>query len=691
MFPEYAVFAVVLLLSAESSYGHPSSCEVLLDRPRCGVPRLQPNALPSRPSEAIRGEFPWHAALFHEEDGNFTYCCGGSLINDRFVLTAEHCVINSNNGFTLTVGRLKVKLGVHELGTDDGCVQEVPVKKLYVHGQYALGDYKHDIALVELAKRVVYTKRVLPVCVDISDTEEPSFYRQYGKVAGWGYTEYDSVSNWLRMSELPFVNYTHCLGSNPAVFSNTIYEGMFCAGYANGTSVCNGDSGGGLVSYSRDRWIVRGIVSFTALREGTHTLCDSQEFAGFTKVRYYRDWLKKIIRGVESETTTQVNLPKEESIEEDPQIPCGERKINKRNLIVSGVRSFSGEWPWHVAVHEINGRQKRYLCGGTLISDQYVVTAAHCMLDDELKQRTGSIVVQLGQNDLHESSPNMREVRVGKISPHLQYDPVGKTNDIAILELTSNVQFNDYIQPACLPKQQDVAGVVSKGVLGSIVGWGYLQPWSFQISNVLQAARLPVVDLSNCVVGGNFGVETDGIICMGSANGTNACTGDSGGGMFIEKDGIWTMRGVISALDTVNGFCNPNGFLMVANTGHFLKWIKNVIKSEIDKAKGGDRKMTFLRPASDYPSRPAELNWTSTPNPSESHIHHHHHHHHHHYSDERQQQQQQGHRHRHCKDKKGSSSSESNESGLKAPIKRIFKKKKCLIKDLKDTLLSKLF
>lgn len=48
--------------------------------------------------------------------------------------------------------------------------------------------------------------------------------------------------------------------------------------------------------------------------------------------------------------------------------------------------------------------------------------------------------------------------------------------------------------------------------------------------------------------------------------------------MFFEKDGLWIARGVISALDTVNGFCNPDGFLKVADTGHFVKWIRKEVR-----------------------------------------------------------------------------------------------------------------
>ncbi|XP_055536280.1 transmembrane protease serine 9-like [Wyeomyia smithii] len=684
------ILCVLVGLVVSSASSPIFSCDPLLAPIRCGVPKLHPNSLPSRPSEAIRGEFPWHAALYQEESGNFSYSCGGSLINERFVLTAAHCVINPNNGYKLTVKRLKVLLGGHLLGVEDECVQHMKVKRIYVHDQYKLGEYKHDIAVVEILGRVIFTQRVVPICVDLSESEDSHFYKHYGKVPGWGYTEYDAVSNWLRMTELPFVNYTTCLASNPELFSHTIFEGMFCAGYANGTSVCNGDSGGGLVSFNRDHWLLQGIVSFTALRDGEDVVCDSKEYAGFTKVRYYRNWLNAIFKGEEIVDHAVLPIAKKkevekmESGEEELDLgPCGERKINKQYRIVNGVRSYSGEWPWHVAVYEVDGRTKRYICGGTLISDQFVLTAAHCMLNDAMKQRSGIIVVQLGQNDLFESSVTMREVRVTKVTPHEQFNPHTKTNDVALLELSSNVQFNDYIQPACLPTKQTTSNFIAPGTMGTVVGWGYQQPWSFMISNTLQATRLPIVDQTLCVIGEKQAVEMDGILCVGSKKGSNACTGDSGGGIFFDNGGVWTVGGVISALDTTNGFCNPDGYLKVSSIGYFRKWIKQAIKSGLQEIKGtGDRVMTFLQTATDNPTPPNSPATFPCPT-GESHVHHHHHHHYHRHD-------QPGDQERSNCNRGHSGSSESNESGLKAPIKKIFKKKKCFIKDLTSSLL-KLF
>ena len=69
---------------------------------------------------------------------------------------------------------------------------------------------------------------------------------RYGTAIGWGWTESDSLSTILKSSSMPVVSDIACLVSNRDAFSKVLHEGIFCAGYTNGTAVCNGDSGGGL-------------------------------------------------------------------------------------------------------------------------------------------------------------------------------------------------------------------------------------------------------------------------------------------------------------------------------------------------------------------------------------------------------------------------------------------------------------
>ncbi|XP_055602119.1 vitamin K-dependent protein C-like [Uranotaenia lowii] len=183
-------------------------------------------------------------------------------------------------------GDILVSLGAHELDKEDNCVQTMRLQQIHIHEEYSLDSHKHDIGLVMFSERAIFTPRVLPVCLDICETEEPNFYQQYGKVAGWGFTEKNALSDWLRMTELPFVDYSRCLTSNPTIFANTIYEGMFCAGFANGMSICNGDSGGGLVTFTRNRWTLRGVASFTAPLSEASKVCDAEQYAGFIKINH---------------------------------------------------------------------------------------------------------------------------------------------------------------------------------------------------------------------------------------------------------------------------------------------------------------------------------------------------------------------------------------------------------------------
>ncbi|XP_055605397.1 transmembrane protease serine 9-like [Uranotaenia lowii] len=548
--------------STDASNTTDPQCARLLNRVRCGSLNLKSPEilLPGREAEALKGEFPWHAALLHREfrSVKFTYSCGGSLINEWFVLTAAHCLINQNNGNPMATGDILVLLGAHELDKEDNCVQTMRLQQIHIHEEYSLDSHKHDIGLVMFSERVIFTPRVLPVCLDICETEEPNFYQQYGKVAGWGFTEKNALSDWLRMTELPIVDYSRCLTSNPTIFANTIYEGMFCAGFANGMSICNGDSGGGLVTFTRNRWILRGVASFTALRSEASNVCDAKQYAGFIKVQYYRRWLKSLLR-LKNEATMKYFPQNIESICGPNN--CGERKINKRSLIVNGRRSFAGEWPWQVAIFSVRGGNKTFFCGGNLISDLIVLTAAHC-LNGVHRSGVKKLVVVLGENNLIESSVHMQEVLVRTAIYHPKYNRTIKINDIGLLELATPVQFNDYIQPVCLPRKSDL-NLSLYGSSGTILGWDDPDD-----SIVLRSTTTPVVEGHNCVWSEVIEIETVGNICTGpAANDSYIENGDSGGGMLFEKDGKWTVRGIIAT--TIK-----DTFTIMTNTAFFLDWIK---------------------------------------------------------------------------------------------------------------------
>merc|ERR1712212_1187762 len=113
-----------------------------------------------------------------------------------------------------------------------------------------------------------------------------------------------------------------------------------------------------------------------------------------------------------------------------------------------GVEGEPNQWPWQVALFIDNA----WFCGGALISENWVVTAAHCA------DGASYFDVMAGAHDVRASSePNRVEITSYNGIVHENYDDWALVNDIALVELPTPITFNDYIKPACLPSVGDTA------------------------------------------------------------------------------------------------------------------------------------------------------------------------------------------------------------------------------------------
>ena len=120
---------------------------------------------------------------------------------------------------------------------------------------------------------------------------------------------------------------------------------------------------------------------------------------------------------------------------------------------VTNGKDVSYPIPWQIAVFNIMIRDP---CGGTIINDLYILTAAHCFDDDAFETIASNIFIQAGITNLKktESHKNMQKIFVRKIIIHPNFkrnDDQDTDNDIAILKLKQSLSFNDFVQPACLP------------------------------------------------------------------------------------------------------------------------------------------------------------------------------------------------------------------------------------------------
>uniref|UniRef100_W8AY49 Serine proteinase stubble n=1 Tax=Ceratitis capitata TaxID=7213 RepID=W8AY49_CERCA len=225
---------------------------------------------------------------------------------------------------------------------------------------------------------------------------------------------------------------------------------------------------------------------------------------------------------------------------------CGVRPHIKSGRIVGGKGSTFGAYPWQVLVRESTwlGLFTKNKCGGVLITNRYVITAAHCQ-----PGFLASLVAVMGEFDISGDLESKRAVtkNVKRVIVHRQYDPATFENDLALLELESPVQFDTHIVPICMPNDQ----ADFTGRMATVTGWGRLK-YGGGVPSVLQEVQVPIIENSVCqemfhTAGHNKKILSS-FLCAGYANGQkDSCEGDSGGPLVLQRpDGRYELAGTVS-------------------------------------------------------------------------------------------------------------------------------------------------
>ncbi|XP_050078740.1 transmembrane protease serine 9-like [Anopheles maculipalpis] len=252
-------------------------------------------------------EFPWIALLKYAKPNNvFGFHCGGVLINDRYVLTASHCV--NGKDIPTTWSLAEVRLGEWDtstaqdcegLGEDVDCSPppiDVPIESKIPHPEYVptSTEQYNDIALLRLSATVPYSDFIKPICLPTQAELKARDYVGFRmQVAGWGRTATARYSNVKQKVAVDGVSLDAC---------NQVYQreqvllrqSQLCAGGEAGKDSCQGDSGGPLTgihtSGGVQYWYLIGLVSFGP------TPCGQAGWPGvYTKVDQYVDWVTATI------------------------------------------------------------------------------------------------------------------------------------------------------------------------------------------------------------------------------------------------------------------------------------------------------------------------------------------------------------------------------------------------------------
>ncbi|TMW52759.1 hypothetical protein DOY81_002163 [Sarcophaga bullata] len=236
--------------------------------------------------------------------------CGGSLINNRYVLTAAHCIPTDNEKH---VKLSAVRLGEWNITTDPDCQiirnggkacadphLDVGIEQIHVHPDYRVnakneGPFQYnDIALIRLDRDIHFTDFIQPICLPVRPFQRTEIFDGVVMyVAGWGFTETGVKSPVKKKVIVPGFDFERCR-QEFLKRRRLLKPPQMCAGGEPGEDACTDDSGGPLITKqsvdSRDVYVLVGVVSFGSKYCGTPGLPGV-----YTRVGAYMEWIESLL------------------------------------------------------------------------------------------------------------------------------------------------------------------------------------------------------------------------------------------------------------------------------------------------------------------------------------------------------------------------------------------------------------
>ncbi|KAK5646116.1 hypothetical protein RI129_004580 [Pyrocoelia pectoralis] len=290
--------------------------------------------------EATLGQFPWHADLtisFYF----FVRYCGGSLIDRLWVLTAAHCLKREGNRAT----HVSIWFGIIDVADASGGVARHS-SEFYIHHKY--DNVYNDIALIKLNEIVRDTENVHAIM--LGNDVYPGFYVE---TSGFGDAE-QGLGARLHYAQLRILR--ECIRSD----GHPVRSSEVCAAPGTG-AVCYGDSGSALVTQENRQWKQVGVVE-----GGTTPGCNFGPVYSFK--HYTSSFLLLII--------------------------CIIYYLALDSRIISGHEATLGDFPWQAYLNIFFNSNDIYSCGGSLIHMRWVLTAAHCLYNNN-----GDLSTEIDDND----------------------------------------------------------------------------------------------------------------------------------------------------------------------------------------------------------------------------------------------------------------------------------------------------
>nr|XP_033800292.1 serine protease 53-like [Geotrypetes seraphini] len=501
------------------------------------------------------GEAPWHVTLCFQKKP----ICGGSLISNIYVLTAAHCF--DGNATMKDPALWTAHMGFTEL---DQNPQPPAIKRdlsqIIIHKKYTNFINGDDMALLKLLVPVQFSRAIQPICLPYSEHR----FRLRSQCWATGLKNEEegaspsSSSRFLQKVDLTLIGRKTCNciynSYEQAELASPAQWGVICGNNMDGTKgPCWGDSGGPVVCNEAGIWFQAGLISFSI---DCH-LPNSPVL--LTNVTSYAEWIHA---QVDSEVSFAQQTEQVPEMVDDGKCDdlisvknpgCGIPKISNPK---SGFQLE--KWPWQVSLNFDN----THTCGGALISERWIITAANCFVGENASDNPPDWTVRL------ENGSSSEGMKVQKIILHGAYITKAEGFDIAMVQLSNPVTFSDYIQPICLPFHDHRFQYGTKcWVTGRKTG----EPGTlYEVEVDLIGPQKCNCTYHTSSMNEDISISSQ-LVCAANGSEGSTCEMEPGNPLVCNENGTWFLAGISSFGD----ICKFGSLGIYSSVKEFEKWISD--------------------------------------------------------------------------------------------------------------------
>lgn len=237
--------------------------------------------------------------------------------------------------------------------------------------------------------------------------------------------------------------------------------------------------------------------------------------------------------------------------------------------IVGGFNVKAGAWPWQVAL-TISTPQGSFMCGGSLIAADWVMTAAHCVTDDFGRPYSAS-ALQVRAGSLNFSSGGEERI-ASQLIVHHAYNSATFDSDVALIRVANPFTLSANVSPISAVTLNQEPTLAPNGRMATVTGWGTTSSGG-PTSPTLRQVSLPIVSTQQCQATPYGSKISQNMICAGYVTGgKDSCQGDSGGPLVVsDGNGGYRLAGVVS---WGNGCADSEYPGVYTRVSQFATWVQ---------------------------------------------------------------------------------------------------------------------